>query len=241
MRGSLPRKAGAAALGVLADRMAGEPPMRPHPVAAFGQVMAWVEERTWRPSRLAGAVPVAAGLALAGAAGEALGSVAGATYLAVAGRELARSAARVAAALDGNDLDKARALLPALVGRDPTDLDEKEVARAVVESVAENTVDAVVAPALWAALGGGRATLAYRAVNTLDAMVGHRSERYERYGWASAHLDDLAGWVPARLTAALVAAVRPPTAAEVWRASGTWTEGIDRSRREEAQAHWPGP
>ena len=84
------------------------------------------------------------------------------------------------------------------------------MARAVVESVAENTVDAVVAPALWAAALGAPGVLAHRAVNTLDAMVGHRSARYARFGWASARLDDVAAWVPARLTAVLVAAVRPP-------------------------------
>jgi adenosylcobinamide-phosphate synthase len=123
----------------------------------------------------------------------------------------------VALALDRHDLDEARRLLPALVGRDPSGLDEKEVARAAVESVAENTVDAVVAPALWAVACGATGAFAYRAVNTLDAMVGHRSARYEQYGWASARLDDLAGWVPARLTAAMVAAVRPSVAGEVWR------------------------
>jgi adenosylcobinamide-phosphate synthase len=90
-----------------------------------------------------------------------------------------------------------------------------------VESVAENTVDAVVAPALWAAALGAPGALGYRAVNTLDAMVGHRSDRYLRYGWASARLDDLAGWVPARVTAALVAAVRPPRAGAVWTAVRT--------------------
>ena len=111
----------------------------------------------------------------------------------------------------------ARAQLPALAGRDATDLDEPEMARAVVESVAENTVDAVVAPALWAAVLGGAGALGYRAVNTLDSMVGHRSDRYRRYGWASARLDDAANWLPARATAALVAAVRPHHAADVWR------------------------
>jgi adenosylcobinamide-phosphate synthase len=84
--------------------------------------------------------------------------------------------------------------------------------------VAENTVDAVVAPALWALAGGPAAALGYRAVNTLDAMVGHLSPRYRSYGWASARADDLAGWLPARATAALVAAVRPAAAAGVWRA-----------------------
>src|SRR5207248_1806481 len=85
-----------------------------------------------------------------------------------------------------------------------TELDEKQVARAAVESVAENTVDAVVAPALWAAAAGGRGALGYRAANTLDAMVGHRSARYRKYGWASARLDDVAGWLPAPATAATV-------------------------------------
>jgi len=205
VKASVARRARGVALGVVADRLVGEPPLRPHPVAAFGQAMARLEQRTWRPTRLAGTLPVASGLALAAVAGGALGSVAGATYVAVAGRELSRSAARVATALEGHELEKARVLLPELVGRDPAGLDEKEMARAVVESVAENTVDAVVAPALWAAAAGAPGALAYRAVNTLDAMFGHRSARYERYGWASARLDDLAGWIPARVTAALVA------------------------------------
>src|SRR5207249_261303 len=101
---------------------------------------------------------------------------------------------------DGTDV-AGRAALPALVGRDPAGMDEAEMARAVVESVAENTVDAVVAPAFWAAVGGAPGALAYRAVNTMDAMVGHRSPRYQAYGWASARLDDAAGYLPARLTA----------------------------------------
>ena len=106
----------------------------------------------------------------------------------------------------------------ALVGREPSQLDEPEIARAVVESVAENTVDAVVAPALWAAAAGAPGVFAYRAVNTLDAMVGHRSSRYEHFGWASARLDDIAGLVPARVTAGLVVAVRPRAAGRVARA-----------------------
>ena len=81
--------------------------------------------------------------------------------------------------------------------------------------MAENTVDAVVAPALWAAAAGAPGVFAYRAVNTLDAMVGHRSSRYEHFGWASARLDDIAGLVPARVTAGLVVAVRPRAAGRV--------------------------
>jgi adenosylcobinamide-phosphate synthase len=88
----------------------------------------------------------------------------------------------------------------------------------VVESVAENTTDAIVAPALWGAVSGAPGALGYRAVNTMDAMVGHRSSRYERYGWASARLDDLANWAPARITALLVMMVRPDRAGSVWQA-----------------------
>jgi adenosylcobinamide-phosphate synthase len=120
-------------------------------------------------------------------------------------------------ALVAGDLDRARALLPTLVGRDPSSLDADEIARAVVESVAENTVDAVVAPALWAAVAGAPGALGHRAINTLDSMVGHRSARYEEFGWASARIDDAAAWVPARATAALVAIARPARARDVWR------------------------
>ena len=141
-----------------------------------------------------------------------------ATYLAVAGRALREASAAVQMPLAEGDVESARSLLPALVGRDPSGLDASEISRAVVESLAENTVDAVVAPALWAAVAGAPAVLAYRAVNTLDAMVGHRSDRYLRFGWAAARADDIAGLLPARVTAFLVAAVRPGAAPRVWRA-----------------------
>jgi adenosylcobinamide-phosphate synthase len=209
------------AAGLVADRLLGEPPAAIHPVAAFGRVMRRVERSLYRDSRGAGVAHALIGTGLGLAAGGLVGSTAVATWVAVAGRALGTAATAVGDALDAGDLDRARALLPALVGRDPSGLDEKEIARAVVESVAENTVDAVVAPALWAAVAGAPGALAYRAVNTLDAMVGHRSARYERYGWASARLDDLAGWVPARATAALVAGVRPAAAGDVWRAVHT--------------------
>lgn len=209
------RRLRAAALGLVADAVVGEPPLSPHPLAVFGRSMQSLEARLYADDRAAGLVHLGAGLALGASAGMALpDSVA--TYLAVAGRGLGQAAAAVAGALDADDLQGARVLLPALVGRDPTGLDVKEVVRATVESVAENTVDAVVAPVLWAAAVGGAGALGYRAANTLDAMVGHHTARYERYGWASARLDDALNWVPARVTAVLVAAVRPAQAAAVW-------------------------
>jgi adenosylcobinamide-phosphate synthase len=227
----------APAVGLVADRFLGEPPAAVHPVAAFGRLMIRLEETirvgnpagdgapggsaggSWRDGRPGGAAYAAAGVGLGWAAGAALGSSvpagAVATWVVVAGRALGDEARAIGARLAADDLDGARRRLPALVGRDPDGLDAKGVARAVVESVAENTVDAVVAPACWAALGGAAGAGFYRAVNTLDAMVGHRNERYHRFGWAAARLDDAANWVPARLTGLLVAAVRPGQASQV--------------------------
>ena len=115
----------------------------------------------------------------------------------------------------------ARERLPHLCGRDPQALDGPQIARAVVESVAENTSDAVVGALVWGAVAGVPGLVGFRAVNTLDAMVGHKSPRYRRYGWASARLDDVAGWPGARLTAALAvrrrAAIRAG-AVRAWRA-----------------------
>ena len=102
-----------------------------------------------------------------------------------------------------------------LVGRDADALDAGGVVRAAIESLAENTVDAVTAPLLWATVGGAPAVLAHRAINTLDAMVGHRNARYANFGWASARVDDAVNWLPARLTALAVVAVRPRQAATV--------------------------
>lgn len=215
-------------LGLLADGLLGEPPGRLHPVAAFGSLMQGVERRLYHDSRAAGVAYAVVGTAVGVVAGAVTPRAVG-TYLAVGGRSLWDEAANVQRALEHGALDDARSRLPALVGRDPTRLDEKEVARAVIESVGENTVDAIVAPALWAAVGGAPSALAYRAANTLDAVVGHRSPRYLRFGWASARQDDVLNWIPARVTAALVAVVRPRRAQDVWRAV-----------REQAPAH-PSP
>jgi adenosylcobinamide-phosphate synthase len=207
-----------AAAGIVADLVFGEPPIEPHPVALFGTLMERVEQTLYRPRRASGVVHTAVGLGLGLATGSIVGDTALATYISVAQKALTDAGLDVAAALEDDDLPRARQLLPALVGRDPSELDETEISRAVVESLAENTVDAVVAPALWGALFGAAGTLGYRAVNTMDATVGYRNERYQQYGWASARLDDVANFIPARLTAALVMAARPRAARSVWRA-----------------------
>jgi adenosylcobinamide-phosphate synthase len=197
------------AAGLLADRALGEPPTSMHPVAVFGRVMEAVETRVYRDSRARGVWYAIVGVALGGGAGLMLRSRAAAVALTAAGRELRHTAARVRDALLAGDVGTARLLVPALVGRDPSELGESGLAAAVIESLAENTVDAVVAPACWAVVAGAPGACAYRAVNTMDAMVGHHSSRYERFGWASARLDDVANFVPARLTALLVVALRP--------------------------------
>jgi adenosylcobinamide-phosphate synthase len=225
LRGSAPF---AVAVGFGADRVFGDP-ARLHPVAGFGGVAAWLERRIWRPSRGAGAVYAGALVAVvwgAVAAGERWlaprrrsGFAALVLWATLGGRSLERSALRLQSALAAGDLDRARALAPALVGRDPSALDEAELARAALESVAENTGDAVVAPLLWMAAFGPAGAAAHRAINTLDAMVGHRDERYVLFGWAAARLDDAANWIPARATALLAIALSPGRRRAAWRAA----------------------
>jgi adenosylcobinamide-phosphate synthase len=132
-----------------------------------------------------------------------------ATWTVLGGASLGGVAMALGRDLEAGDLDAARRRLPALCGRDPAQLDAAGLARAAVESVAENTSDAVVAPLLWGAVFGLPGLLGYRAVNTLDAMIGHHSPRYERFGWAAARLDDAANLIPARVTGLLAAALAP--------------------------------
>jgi adenosylcobinamide-phosphate synthase len=222
--------------GWAADQVFGEPPTSIHPVAAFRRLMARVERATYRPSRLAGVAHLAVGVALATSVGLAaqrlLGrraAVAVSVTVSVAAKMLADEARAVLAMVEAGDLGSARDRVRSLVGRNPDDLDADGIVRAVIESVAENTVDAVIAPLCWAALAGAPAVLAHRAVNTLDAMVGHRSERYERFGWASARLDDVGNYVPARVAALAVLILAPHRA-----------PAIVRTVRDHAPAH-PSP
>src|SRR5207237_465133 len=124
-------------------------------------------------------------------------------WAALGGRSLERAALALAATVGSGDLAGARALLPTLAGRDPAALGATELCRAGIESVAENTADAVTGPLLWGAVAGPAGVAVYRAANTLDAMVGHRNERYEHFGWAAARLDDVLTWPAARLACAV--------------------------------------
>lgn len=220
------------AVGVLLDAALGDP-RRGHPVAAFGRVAQEVERRLWADSHRRGLVHVVVlvggvvGLGLAAercTASRPLGRAlltAAATWAVLGGRSLAAEGSAMSAELAVGDVTAARRRLPNLCGRDPDMLDADGLARAACESVAENTADAVVGPLVWGAVAGVPGLLGYRAVNTLDAMVGHRSERYARFGWAAARSDDVVNVVPSRCAAVVTAVCAPavggrPVAA--WRA-----------------------
>jgi adenosylcobinamide-phosphate synthase len=220
------------ALGVLVDSVVGDP-RAGHPVALFGRAASAVERRLYGDRRANGVAHVlvcvgaATGLGIAAerlvrhpAARVVL--TAAATWAVLGGTTLAREGEHMAEALEAGDLAAARARLPHLCGRDPSALEAPGLARATVESLAENTSDAVVAPLFWGAVAGVPGLLAYRAINTLDAMVGHRSPRYEKFGWAAARLDDVANLAPARVTGLLtvLAAPRPRRALAVLRRDG---------------------
>jgi adenosylcobinamide-phosphate synthase len=228
---------GAAADALLAD------PRRGHPVAGFGAVATVLERHIYADRRIPGVVHVAVlvgGAVALGATVERAArrptahalATAAASWAVLGGASLARQGVALADELERDDVEAARARLPGLCGRDPAALDGAGLARAATESVAENTSDAVVAPLLWGALAGLPGLLGYRAVNTLDAMVGHRSPRYRRFGWAAARLDDLANLVPARVAALLVAICAP--------AVGGSPRAALRARRRDAAAH-PSP
>jgi adenosylcobinamide-phosphate synthase len=227
--------------GFVADVLVGDP-RRGHPVAAFGAGADRLERWTYRDSRTAGALHAGILLVALGIAGVAVQHVAGrcgrvavtaaATWAALGGTSLARTGHEMAGLLARDDLAAARRLLPSLCGRDPDMLDRDGLVRAAVESVAENTSDASVAPLMWAAAGATPGVLAYRGLNTLDAMIGHRSPRYLHFGWAAARLDDAANWVPARLTALLVVVCAPTV--------GGSPRGALRAWRRDAARH-PSP
>jgi adenosylcobinamide-phosphate synthase len=216
----VPARAAGLALGYAADLVFADP-RRGHPVAGFGQLASGLERACWADDRSRGIAYTAVlvgsvtgvGWAVQRATrrrpmGEAA-AVAVATWAVLGGRSLAREGSVMAQLLELNDLPGARERLGHLCARDATGLPAHELARASVESLAENTSDAVVAPLLWGAVAGIPGLLGYRAVNTLDAMVGYRSDRYRQFGWASARLDDLLNLVPARVAAALTVVEAP--------------------------------
>lgn len=194
----------------------------PHPVAALGALIGWLERRLNRERRgdkarlMRGALAVVAVVGLAWAVGWGVAWGAGrlrygwaveltAIVVLIAGRGLFDHVRAVARALSRDGLAAGRAAVGHLVGRDPASLDAHGVARGALESLAENFGDGVVAPAFWYALLGLPGLCAYKAVNTLDSMIGHTAPRYRQFGMTAARLDDAVNWIPARLSALLLA------------------------------------
>ena len=242
------------------DALVGEPEALwrrvPHPVVLAGRLIDWLD-RNWNldsdpPSkrRDRGVAALAVVLIAAGAVGSALGGAfehlgllgglleAGVVGVLLAQRSLHDHVTAVADAFLRDGLSGARHAVSAIVGRDPATLDEAAVCRAAIESTAENFSDGVVAPAFWYLIGGLPGLLAYKALNTADSMIGHRSDRHRHFGWAAARLDDLANWVPARLSALLAVAaawtVPDGEPAAAWRAVRR-----DAGRHRSVNAGWP--
>lgn len=208
------------------DLLLGDPRWLPHPVKLIGRFAAALESplrRLVTSARLAGILTVAAVLGATGLGTWLLLQGAGTLhprvgdlvsilllYTCLAASDLARHSSRVFRALADGDLAEARRRVGMMVGRDTDRLDEHQVVRAAVESVAENLVDGVTAPLFFAVLGGPVGAMLYKAVNTLDSTFGYKNERWLEFGWAAARLDDLVNWLPARLTAPLLAVAAAP-------------------------------
>lgn len=232
------RAAGIAA-GLVADALLGDP-RRGHPVAGFGRAAAQLERISYADSRRAGALHTGAllsALAVAGATAQRAARrspwattalTAAGTFVAAGGTSLCRVGDRLSEVLDTGDIEAARDLLPSLCGRDPSVLDAGGLTRAAVESIAENTSDAQVAPLVWAAVAGVPGLLVYRGANTLDAMIGNRSPRYARFGWAAARLDDALNYLPARLTGLLAALCAPVVGGSPVAAMHAWRRDAHR-------------
>lgn len=239
--------AGQVAIAYFLDLLLGDPARITHPVTVMGRVISGLERifrpfcHTARSERLAGTVlavavtggayaATAVALRLAGWLHPYLGIALSAWLISttIAVRGLAEAAMEISRWLGRGDLKEARRALARVVGRDTESLEEPEIVRGAVETVAENTTDGVVAPLFYALLGGAPLAMAYRAINTLDSMVGYRDERYLHLGWASARLDDLANYLPARVTGLLLVAAAALLGLDWNRAWRTWRSDAAR-------------
>jgi len=204
-------------LAYLLDLILGDPYYLPHPVRGMGKLIEYLEKKLRNTSVLAGIILAIAvvGLVYLGSlfairfadnvntwAGFAISTVL--IFSTFSTRNLDKEARSVYESLKLGNIEEARARLSLIVGRDTQGLDQDEIIRATVETVAENSVDGIISPLFYAALGGAPLALAYKAINTLDSMVGYKNERYLHFGWFSAKLDDAANYIPARLSILLV-------------------------------------
>ena len=225
--------------GFVLDALLGDPHGLPHPVRAIGKLISFEEgilrkafPDTPESLRLAGAVMAADVVETTVVTTLLLRFVAGKVdprlrfavdailcYYLLAARSLRDESTKVQHALEEGTLDDARTAVSMIVGRDTNSLDEAGVARAAVETVAENASDGVIAPLCAYAVGGVVGMAAYKAVNTMDSMVGYKNERYHDFGWAAAKLDDIVNYIPARLTGLLMCAAAPLAGFD---AKGAW-------------------
>ncbi len=204
----------------VADLFFGDPPGYPHPVRLIGRTISFLEKQIFRwartpwMQRLSGVILAATVVSGAGICTWVIIRIAGwvhpafssliiifFAYTTLATRNLYDEAGKVIKVLEQGDVALARKQLGFLVGRDTAHLDEEEICRALIETVSENTSDGIVAPLFYLLIGGPPLAMAYKALNTLDSMVGYRNDRYRYLGWASARGDDLANLIPSRLTA----------------------------------------
>ena len=214
---------GELAVACLLDAAVGDPRWFPHPVRWMGSIVDWCDRRVHRvllspaQQRMAGvflAVVLPAGAYAAGvlliwfgnSVDTMLGSVATVllAWTTLAARDLIDHVVSVQRALQSVSLIEARAAVAKIVGRDTEEMDESDIVRATVETIAESTADGIMAPLFYLVLGGAPLALAYKAISTLDSMIGHLDDRYRWFGWASARLDDAANFLPARITALLL-------------------------------------
>ncbi|MDO4911704.1 MAG: adenosylcobinamide-phosphate synthase CbiB [Corynebacterium sp.] len=213
-----------AILGGLAADALFRDPQTHHPVAYFGRYVSAVEAKLYKPSKARGAA-----FFLATVAPPVLltqffnrkyptATLMIALWASLGGHTLCRIGRNVSQDLAVGDVDAARTWIPWLCSRDPQFLDEPGIIRATIESLAENTCDAASAPLFWAAVAGAPGVIAHRAVNTLDAMVGYKNERYKDFGFVSAKADDVMAFLPARLTALSHMLLHPRRAGVAWKA-----------------------
>jgi len=220
-------------LAFFLDRLIGDPPNWPHPVKGFGKLISILEKR-WNKGRnrkqkgalmtLTVLIVVISITGLSVAIAYTLHPLVGIFYEAIliattiAQKSLQNAALDVYEPLQDGNMTEAREKLSWIVGRDTAHLNESEVVRGTVETVAENTSDGITAPLFWALIGGSVGAMAYRAINTCDSMVGYRNEKYGEFGYASAKLDDVVNWIPARLTGMCMILVKRPhsTISRAW-------------------------
>ena len=212
-------------LGWLLDWLFGDPVRLPHPIVWFGKAIAWCEHRLNQGSyrKAKGGMTAVALIAATYAIGFLINSQLSIinfliVFYCLAGTTLIREVREVFLALD-RSLDAGRKQVARIVGRDTSELSAQEVRTAALETLAENLSDGVIAPLFWFALLGTPGMLAYKMVNTLDSMIGYKTERYRDFGCWAAHIDDIANYIPARLTALLMvlAAGKPQLATFVWK------------------------